>query len=349
MPCNQRQFDTNLAYLQLLIYYMQYPQTRMRRLRSDVWIRKLVQQTSLSVHDFIYPVFVHYDPNHRQPIAALPGIERMGNTVLLRHLQPLVRQGLLAIAIFPVIDANKKSADAAEAWNPNGLVQQAVVSVKKHFPQLGVITDVALDPYTSHGQDGLMDAHGYIVNDSSCDVLVKQALSHADAGADIVAPSDMMDGRIGLIRTALEEHAYPLVKILAYSAKYASAYYGPFRAAVGSVQSLAGANKSTYQMDIANSAEALKEIQLDIDEGADIVMVKPALPYLDIIQSAHNIFKTTPVFAYQVSGEYAQLQAAIANGWLDDAAIVEACMAIKRAGASAMLSYFTPKIFSLLA
>ena len=317
-----------------------FPATRPRRLRESAFIRDLVQENHLSVKDLIYPIFVMEGKNLSVPVPSMPGVERLTLDKALGIANECVQLGIPALAIFPVIDVNLKTDTADEAFNPNGLVQRVVKALKQAHPELGVITDVALDPYTSHGQDGLTDETGYIVNDSTIEVLVKQALSHADAGADIVAPSDMMDGRVGAIRQALEKQGHVNTKILAYTAKYASAFYGPFRDAVGSAATLGKADKKNYQMNPANSDEALLEVSQDIAEGADIIMVKPGMPYLDIVQRIKNQF-TVPVFAYQVSGEYAMLKAAAQNGWLDEeACVLESLLGFKRAGCSAILTYF---------
>lgn len=316
-----------------------FPHTRPRRMRRDDFSRRLMRETTLTVNDFIYPVFVH-ELEGRAPVGSMPGIERLSIDELLKVAEQMCELGIPAIALFPVTAMEAKSLTAEAAWDENGLAQRAVRVLKSRFPQLGVITDVALDPYTSHGQDGLLDASGYVMNDETVEVLVKQALSHAAAGADVVAPSDMMDGRIGEIRAALEAQGHIHTRILAYSAKYASAFYGPFRDAVGSAAALGKADKYTYQMDPANSDEALREVALDIDEGADMVMVKPGLPYLDIVRRVKDQFGM-PTFVYQVSGEYAMLKAAAQNGWLDErATALEALIAIKRAGADGILSYF---------
>ncbi|PJK01541.1 porphobilinogen synthase [Lysobacteraceae bacterium NML03-0222] len=316
-----------------------FPHTRPRRMRRDDFSRRLMRETTLTVNDFIYPVFVH-ELEGRAPVGSMPGIERLSIDELLKVAEQMCELGIPAIALFPVTAMEAKSLDATAAWDENGLAQRAVRALKSRFPQLGVITDVALDPYTSHGQDGLLDASGYVMNDETVEALVKQALSHAAAGADVVAPSDMMDGRIGEIRAALEARGHIHTRILAYSAKYASAFYGPFRDAVGSAAALGKADKYTYQMDPANSDEALREVALDIDEGADMVMVKPGLPYLDIVRRVKDQFGM-PTFVYQVSGEYAMLKAAAQNGWLDErATALEALLAIKRAGADGILSYF---------
>ena len=312
---------------------------RPRRLRRDDFSRRLVRENRLTADDLILPVFVHERPG-REAIASMPGVERVSIDEMLVLAAEAVALGIPALALFPVTPPEAKSLDAAEAWNPQGLAQRAVRALKQAFPQLGVITDVALDPFTTHGQDGLIDESGYVVNDATVDTLVKQALSHAEAGADVVAPSDMMDGRIGAIRDALEAAGFVHTRILAYSAKYASAFYGPFRDAVGSAGSLGKGNKFTYQMDPANSDEAIREVGLDLDEGADMVMVKPGLPYLDIVRRVKDTFGA-PTFVYQVSGEYAMLKAAAQNGWLDErACVLEALLSIKRAGADAILSYY---------
>lgn len=317
---------------------MAYPDTRMRRMRRDDFSRRLMRETVLTANDLIYPVFVH-DADGRAAVPSMPGVERLSVDELLRVAETACELRIPAIALFPVTTPEAKSLDAAAAWDDDGLAQRAVRALKQRFPQLGVITDVALDPYTSHGQDGLVDDGGYVVNDATVDALVKQALSHARAGADVIAPSDMMDGRIGAIREALEHDGHVHTRILAYAAKYASAFYGPFRDAVGSASALGKADKASYQMDPANAEEALREVELDLAEGADMVMVKPALPYLDIVRRVKDAFGA-PTFAYQVSGEYAMLKAAAANGWLDErACVLEALVAIKRAGADAVLTY----------
>jgi porphobilinogen synthase len=319
---------------------MSYPYTRPRRMRKDEFSRRLMRENVLTSNDLIYPVFVLDGANRTEEISSMPGVKRQSIDVLLKTAAECVALGIPAIALFPVVEAHFKTLDAAEAYNPEGLVQRAVIALKGAFPDLGVITDVALDPYTTHGQDGLIDAAGYVLNDETIEVLVKQAVSHANAGADIVAPSDMMDGRIGQIREALESTRNIHTKILAYSAKYASAFYGPFRDAVGSAANLGKGNKYTYQMDPANSDEALQEVSQDIDEGADMVMVKPGLPYLDIVRRVKDKFGV-PTFAYQVSGEYAMLKAASQNGWLDEeACVMESLLAFKRAGADAILTYY---------
>ena len=319
---------------------MSFPITRMRRMRKDEFSRRLMRENTLTSNDLIWPVFVLPGKNRIEPIASMPGIDRVSVDVLIARATDAFELGIPAIALFPVIDESLKSLDAAEAYNPKGLVQQTVRALKVSLPDLGVITDVALDPYTSHGQDGLIDAMGYVENDETNAVLVRQALSHAEAGCDVVAPSDMMDGRVLRIREALEAENYRNTRIMAYSAKYASAFYGPFRDAVGSASALGKSNKYSYQMDPANSDEALREIELDLAEGADIVMVKPGMPYLDIVRRAKDKFGA-PLAVYQVSGEYAMLKAAALNGWLDERAVVmESLLAFKRAGADAILSYF---------
>jgi porphobilinogen synthase len=318
----------------------QFPRIRMRRTRRTAALRNLVVETGLSANDLIYPVFVLDGDDRTERVESMPGIERQSVDRLLGTLGDAVDLGIPAVALFPVIDADKKSLDGGESANPDGLVQRAVKAIKAAHPDLAVITDVALDPYTTHGQDGIIDDAGYVMNDETVAMLTRQALSHAEAGADIVAPSDMMDGRIGAIRGALEAADHRHTLILAYAAKYASCFYGPFRDAVGSAANLGGGDKSTYQMAPENSDEALREVALDLDEGADLVMVKPAMPYLDIIRRVHDHFGV-PTFAYQVSGEYAMIKAAAANGWLDERkSALEALMCIKRAGASAILTYF---------
>ena len=317
-----------------------FSRVRMRRMRRDEFSRRLMRENALSSDDLIYPVFVLEGKGQREAVASMPGVERLSIDELLKEAGELVDLGVPAIAIFPVTPAEVKSEDAAEAYNPEGLAQRAVRAIKERYPQLGVITDVALDPFTTHGQDGLIDDSGYVMNDETVAVLVKQALSHAAAGADVVAPSDMMDGRIGKIRDALEAAGHIHTRILAYSAKYASSFYGPFRDAVGSAANLAGGNKYSYQMDPANSDEALWEVSLDLDEGADMVMIKPGMPYLDIVRRIKDEFGA-PTFVYQVSGEYAMLKAAAQNGWLDEKAVVmESLLAFKRAGADGILTYF---------
>lgn len=317
----------------------QFPFRRMRRLRRHDFSRRMVAENQLSAADFIYPVFVLPGEKQREKVASMPGVERLSIDLLVAECKEIAALGIPAVALFPVTPAEDKSLTAEAAWDDNGLAQRAVRAIKAELPELGVITDVALDPFTTHGQDGIIDGQGYVQNDITTEALVRQALSHARAGADVVAPSDMMDGRIGAIREALEEHGYINVQIMAYSAKYASAFYGPFRDAVGSAGNLKGGDKKTYQMDPANSDEALHEVALDIDEGADMVMVKPGMPYLDIVRRVKDTFKV-PTFAYQVSGEYAMMQAAIANGWLSEAVIMESLLGFKRAGADGILTYF---------
>jgi porphobilinogen synthase len=309
-------------------------------MRRDDFSRRLMRENSLSAGDFIYPMFILDGEQRREAVESMPGIERVSIDLLLEQAQEVSDLGIPAIALFPVVDKSGKSDRADEAWNPQGLVQRAIRAVKTAQPRLGVITDVALDPYTSHGQDGLLDDSGYVVNDETIEVLVKQALSHAEAGADVVAPSDMMDGRIAMIREALESSGYVNTRILAYAAKYASSFYGPFRDAVGSAANLAGADKYSYQMDPANSNEALHEVALDIDEGADMVMIKPGMPYLDIVRRVSEELQF-PTFVYQVSGEYAMLKAAGQNGWIDErACVLEALLSFKRAGANGILTYY---------
>lgn len=325
-----------------------FPASRMRRLRRNTFSRDLVAENQLSVKDLIYPMFILEGADQRESVTSMPGIERLSIDLLLAECAELVELGIPAIALFPVTPQSAKTECAKEAFNSNGLAQRAVMAVKSQFPELGVITDVALDPFTSHGQDGLISDEGYVLNDVTVDVLVKQALSHAEAGADVVAPSDMMDGRIGVIRMALEEAGHTNTCIMAYSAKYASHYYGPFRDAVGSASNLKGADKKSYQMDPANSDEAIREIQLDVQEGADMVMVKPGMPYLDIVRRCKSEL-SVPTFAYQVSGEYAMHQAAFINGWLaKDATILESLLAFKRAGADGILTYFAKDAAKLI-
>ncbi|WP_043106792.1 porphobilinogen synthase [endosymbiont of unidentified scaly snail isolate Monju] len=317
-----------------------YPATRMRRMRRDDFSRRLMRETTLTPDDLILPVFVLEGEGQREAVASMPGVERLSIDLLVREAREIAALGIPAMAIFPVTPPEAKSEDAAEAYNPDGLAQRAVRALKDEVPELGVITDVALDPFTTHGQDGLIDDSGYVLNDETVEVLVKQALSHAEAGADVVAPSDMMDGRIGAIREALEAAGHIHTRILAYSAKYASAYYGPFRDAVGSAANLGKGNKFTYQQDPANSDEALREVALDLAEGADMVMVKPGMPYLDVVRRVKDRFGV-PTFVYQVSGEYAMHKAAALNGWLDERAVVmESLVCIKRAGADGILTYF---------
>ncbi len=317
-----------------------FPGSRMRRMRRDDFSRRLMRESVLTADDFIYPVFVLEGQGRVEPVASMPGVERQSLDVLLKTAERAVKLGIPALALFPVIDTSLKSLSAEEAYNPAGLVPRVVKALKQEFPNLGVITDVALDPYTSHGQDGLIDDTGYVLNDETLEVLARQALCHAEAGADVVAPSDMMDGRIGRIRAELEAAGQIYTRILAYSAKYASSFYGPFRDAVGSAGNLGKGNKYTYQMDPANTDEALREVALDLEEGADMVMVKPGMPYLDIVRRVKDEFKV-PTYAYQVSGEYAMLKAAVQNGWLDEkACVLESLLAFKRAGADGILTYF---------
>ncbi len=317
-----------------------FPGTRMRRMRRDDFSRRLMRESVLTADDFIYPVFVLEGEGRVEKISSMPGVERQSLDVLLKTTERAVKLGIPALALFPVVDASLKSLGAEEAFNAHGLVPRVIKALKREFPDLGVITDVALDPYTSHGQDGLIDETGYVLNDETLNVLAKQALCHAEAGADVVAPSDMMDGRIGRIRAELEAAGQIYTRILAYSAKYASSFYGPFRDAVGSAGNLGKGNKYTYQMDPANTDEALREVALDLEEGADMVMVKPGMPYLDIVRRVKDEFKV-PTYAYQVSGEYAMLKAAAQNGWLDEkACVLESLLAFKRAGADGILTYF---------
>lgn len=320
--------------------YSQFPQKRMRRMRRDSFSRRLMRENQLSVDDLIYPVFVLDGKNRIEKVESMPGVLRQSIDVLLAQAERCVQLGIPALAIFPVIDTDLKNLTASEAYNPDGLVPRVVQQLKKNFPELGVITDVALDPYTSHGQDGLIDDTGYVINDTTVEVLCRQALIHAQAGADVVAPSDMMDGRIGAVRSALDSQQFIHTRILAYSAKYASSFYGPFRDAVGSAANLGAGNKYTYQMDPANTDEALWEINLDLNEGADMVMIKPGMPYLDIVRRVKDEFGA-PTFVYQVSGEYAMLKAAGQNGWLnEEACVLEALLAFKRAGADGILTYY---------
>ncbi|MCG8275284.1 porphobilinogen synthase [Stenotrophomonas sp. NLF4-10] len=322
---------------------MFHPRYRPRRMRRDEFSRRLMREHVFTADDLIWPVFVHELPG-RAPVASMPGVERLSIDELLREAEQALQLGVPVIDLFPVLDASRKSLDAAEAWNPDGLAQRAVRALKQRFPELGVMTDVALDPYTTHGQDGIIDARGYVLNDVTVEALVKQSLSHAEAGVDIVSPSDMMDGRIGAIRDALDEAGHIHARIMAYSAKYASAFYGPFRDAVGSAGNLGKADKKTYQMDPANGDEALREIALDLEEGADMVMVKPGMPYLDIVWRVKQEFGV-PTFAYHVSGEYAMLKAAAANGWLDERkCVMETMIGFKRAGADGVLTYYAPQI-----
>ena len=325
-----------------------FPSNRPRRLRRDAFTRNLVREHQVTPHDLIYPVFVHEGENLRQAVPSMPGVDRLSLDLLLPVAEECVRLGIPVLALFPSIEPALKSPDGKEALNPDGLIPRVVRALKEEFPELGIMTDVALDPYTSHGQDGLLDETGYILNDDTVQVLTGQAINHAVAGVDIVAPSDMMDGRIGSIRTALERHGYIHTRIMAYSAKYASAFYGPFRDAVGTRGALGKADKNVYQMDPGNSDEALREVALDLAEGADMVMVKPGMPYLDVVRRVKDEFKV-PTFAYQVSGEYAMLKAAAHNGWLDhDAVMMESLLAFKRAGADGVLTYFALEAARLL-
>ena len=321
-----------------------FPARRMRRMRRDDFSRRLMREHHFSEDDLIYPMFIMDGQGQREAVPSMPGVERLSIDEMVREAETLQALGIPALALFPVTPADKKSDDAREAFNPNGLAQCAVRTLKKEFPELGVITDVALDPFTRHGQDGLIDASGYVMNDETVEVLVRQALSQAEAGADVVAPSDMMDGRIGAIREALEAAGHIHCRILAYSAKYASCFYGPFRDAVGSAANLGAGNKYTYQMDPANSDEALQEVAMDLEEGADMVMVKPGMPYLDVVRRVKETFGV-PTYAYHVSGEYAMLKAAAQNGWLDERAVVmEAMLCFKRAGADGVLTYYAKQV-----
>lgn len=321
-----------------------YPAARMRRMRRDPFSRALMRENVVTSADLIYPVFILDGENQRQQVASMPGVERVSVDLLLKVAEECVALGIPMLALFPVVDAALKTYDGVEATNPEGLVPRAVRTLKQHFPELGIMTDVALDPYTTHGQDGLPDENGYIVNEKTIEMLIRQSLAQAEAGVDVVAPSDMMDGRIGAIRNALEQNGHIHTRIMAYSAKYASAFYGPFRDAVGSAANLGKADKNTYQMDPGNSDEALREVALDLAEGADMVMVKPGMPYLDVVRRVKDEFKV-PTFAYQVSGEYAMLKAAAQNGWLDhDKVMMESMMAFKRAGADGVLTYFALEV-----
>ena len=325
-----------------------FPSSRPRRMRFDNFSRRMMRETRLSVDNLIYPVFVLDGEGQREAIPSMPGIDRLSIDLLVEEASELVELGIPAVALFPVTPLDKKSDQAEEAWNPEGLSQRAVKALKQNHPELGVITDVALDPFTSHGLDGLIDDEGYVLNDETVEVLVRQALSHAEAGADIVAPSDMMDGRIGAIRQALEESGHINTRIMAYSAKYASSYYGPFRDAVGSAGNLGKSNKFSFQMDFANSDEALHEVAADLEEGADMVMVKPGMPYLDVVRRVKEEFRV-PTFVYQVSGEYAMHKAAAQNGWLDgEAVMMESLTCIRRAGADGILTYFAKEAARLL-
>ncbi len=325
-----------------------FPGLRMRRMRRDDFSRRLMREHRLTVDDLIYPLFVVEGQGQREAVPSMPGVERVSIDQLVNEAREAVTLGIPALALFPVVAPARKSEDAAEAYNPDGLAQRAVAAVKEACPELGVITDVALDPFTIHGQDGLVDESGYVLNDETVEVLVRQALSHAEAGADVVAPSDMMDGRIGEIRDVLEEEGYIHTRILAYSAKYASSFYGPFRDAVGSAANLGGGNKYSYQMDPANAEEALREVALDLEEGADMVMVKPGLPYLDIVRRVKDQFGA-PTFVYHVSGEYAMLKAAAANGWINEqACVLETLLSMKRAGADGILTYYAKQVAAWL-
>jgi porphobilinogen synthase len=326
----------------------QFPAIRMRRMRRDPFSRALMRENVITASDLIYPVFILDGDNRSEAVLSMPGVQRVSIDLLLKVAEDCVALGIPVLALFPVIDVALKTPDGIEATNPDGLVPRSVRALKQHFPQLGILTDVALDPYTSHGQDGLLDASGYVLNDETCAMLIRQALIQAEAGVDVIAPSDMMDGRIKAIRSALEARQLIHTRIMAYSAKYASAFYGPFRDAVGSAKNLGKSDKNTYQMDPANSDEALREVALDLAEGADMVMVKPGMPYLDIVRRVKDEFRV-PTFAYQVSGEYAMLKAAAQNGWLDhDKSMMEAMMAFKRAGADGVLTYFARDIARLL-
>ena len=327
----------------------QFPGRRMRRMRKHDFSRRLMAESQITVSDLIYPMFILMGKDRRETVESMPGVERLSIDLMLEEAQYLARLGVPAIALFPVVNQDAKSLCAAEAYNPEGLIQRAVRSLKEHVPEIGVITDVALDPFTTHGQDGIIDEEGYVQNDETTEVLVKQALSHAQAGADVIAPSDMMDGRIGAIRKALEEAGHINTQIMAYSAKYASHYYGPFRDAVGSASNLKGGNKNNYQMDPANSDEAVHEVAMDINEGADMVMVKPGMPYLDVVQRVKSELGV-PTFAYQVSGEYAMHKAAFLNGWLKEReTVIESLLCFKRAGADGILTYFAKDVAEWLA
>jgi porphobilinogen synthase len=321
-----------------------FPWVRKRRMRRDDFSRRLMRENVLTANDLIYPMFVLEGEGQREAVASMPGVERLSIDLLLREAEELVALGIPMVALFPVTPQEKKSLDASEAYNPDGLAQRAVSALREHFPGLGVMTDVALDPFTTHGQDGIIDESGYVVNDITVETLVRQAVSHAEAGAQVVAPSDMMDGRIGEIREALEREGYVHTRIMSYAAKYASSFYGPFRDAVGSAANLGGGDKRTYQMDPANSDEALWEVAMDLEEGADMVMVKPGMPYLDIVRRVKDQFGA-PTYAYQVSGEYAMLMAAAQNGWLDERQVVlESLLSFKRAGADGILTYFAKRV-----
>ncbi|CCO47013.1 delta-aminolevulinic acid dehydratase [Vibrio nigripulchritudo SOn1] len=327
----------------------QFPGRRMRRMRKHDFSRRLMAENQVTVNDLIYPMFILMGKNRREPVESMPGIERLSIDLMLEEAEYLSKLGVPAIALFPVVTQDAKSLCATEAYNPDGLVQRAVKLLKEHIPNIGVITDVALDPFTTHGQDGIIDDDGYVMNDETTEVLIKQALSHAEAGADVIAPSDMMDGRIGAIRDALEEVGHVHTQIMAYSAKYASHYYGPFRDAVGSASNLKGGDKKNYQMDPANTDEALQEVAMDINEGADMVMVKPGMPYLDVVRRVKSELQV-PTFAYQVSGEYAMHKAAIQNGWLKEReTVLESLLCFKRAGADGILTYFAKDVAEWLA
>ncbi len=321
-----------------------FPATRMRRMRKDEFSRRLMRESNLTPSDLIYPVFITEGKNRKEPVTSMPGIERVSIDLLVKESKQLLKLGIPAVALFPVVPAKKKSPDAREAYNPDGLIQIAINQIKNKCPELGVITDIALDPFTTHGQDGIIDKSGYVLNDQTVEVLIKQALSHADAGTDIVAPSDMMDGRIGAIRHALEFAGHVNTRILAYSAKYASNFYGPFRDATGSAKNLGKSDKNNYQMDPANSDEALREVAQDIEEGADMVIIKPGIPYLDIVYRVKSEFGV-PTFVYHVSGEYSMLKAAVKNGWIDEkTAVMESLLCCKRAGADAILTYYAKEV-----
>ena len=340
--------DIFVTNVQRVWFMRRYPATRMRRIRANDFSRRLARENTLTVDDLIYPVFVLEGSGQREEVQSMPGVERLSVDLLVAEAQRWVDLGIPMLALFPVTPASAKSELAEESYNPDGLAQRAVRALKAQYPQLGVMTDVALDPFTTHGQDGIIDADGYVLNDVTVDTLVKQALSHAQAGADVVAPSDMMDGRIGAIRGCLESEGFVNTLIMAYSAKYASAFYGPFRDAVGSAGNLKGGNKFTYQMDPGNSNEAIHEVTLDIAEGADMVMVKPGMPYLDILRRVKDEMRA-PTYVYQVSGEYAMLKAAAQNGWLDlPAVVMESLLGFKRAGADGILTYFAPMVAELL-
>lgn len=321
----------------------EFPQRRLRRVRANDFSRRLVAENNLTVNDLIYPVFIVEGSNIIQPITSMPNVNRMSIDTLLKEAEQVANLGIPVLSLFPAIDASKKTLLAEESYNENGLVPRAVRSLKKEFPELGILTDVALDPYTVHGQDGIIDDNGYVQNDITVETLIRQAMVQADAGVDIIAPSDMMDGRIGGIRAELEDNGFVNTQIMAYSAKYASTFYGPFRDAVGSATNIKGGNKKTYQLNPANSREALQEVYQDLQEGADMVMVKPGMPYLDILRQIKDNF-AVPTFAYQVSGEYAMLMAAINNGWLAESAIMESLLCFKRAGADGILTYFAKQI-----